>query len=162
MPLDFSSRSSSTSIPSSFNTGFSEVGGPATSLNVNFGSIGKKANVHPTIQLTDQGAIASAERIAADAITLSDRQAERNRELLTTAFDFGGGAFGFVGELARANSEFTQGLYSDSLAAVGRVVAEQQAANQPAEQRVQAIARTALIAGAVVAAVLGLAWVARA
>lgn len=49
-----------------YNTGFSEIAGPATSVNFSLVGtrIGKKATFAPTIALTDHGALARANEIA--------------------------------------------------------------------------------------------------
>ncbi len=54
-----------------FNTGFSEIGGAATSVNLDLGGkvkLGKGAILQPTFQLTDQGAINAAQELASASI----------------------------------------------------------------------------------------------
>lgn len=70
MPLGgiFSPSSETQSVPTAFNTGFSEIGGPAYSVNLNVaGKVGKRATVAPVINLTDQGALARAAEISAQS-----------------------------------------------------------------------------------------------
>ncbi len=69
MGLLASSRSSTLNAPTAFNTGFSEIGGPATSVNVNLtgAKVGKRGTLAPVINLTDQGALAKAAEISAQS-----------------------------------------------------------------------------------------------
>lgn len=53
-----------------YSTGFSEVSGPATSLNLDLGGkirVGKGGTLQPLIQLTDQGALNAAVQVSKQA-----------------------------------------------------------------------------------------------
>lgn len=63
-PFSSESRTRVTTTSSAFNTGFSEIAGPATSINVNVTGGGKKSATSTVINLTDQGAIKAAQSIS--------------------------------------------------------------------------------------------------
>jgi hypothetical protein len=66
----FSSESSSTveTTSTAFNQGFSEIGGAATSINLNIAGKKSKGGISPVINLTDQGAIKAAQEISSASI----------------------------------------------------------------------------------------------
>lgn len=86
------------------NAGFSEIAGPAQSLNVTGG--GKKST--QVIQMLDGGAVAGAFQFAGDALERSLRQVEVAGSQASSAI---GSAIGAVKESARSETEnvFLQG-----------------------------------------------------
>lgn len=170
MPLDFSSRSETVSVPASFQTGFSEVGGAATGVNLNIAGktkVGKGGTLQPIVNLSDHGAIASsrefadgqaraafdfAESASADsaravtdlgraAFEFADVTGSRQRDTLEDALGFGRSAFDFTERATEQQSDFARDLFGDSLAAVSGVLREGQAQLGNTVSNLNAIAR---------------------
>lgn len=69
-PFSSDSTTRVTTTSQAFNTGFSEIAGPATSVNVSLvgAKVGKRGTLAPVINLTDQGALAAAQEISRQSL----------------------------------------------------------------------------------------------
>lgn len=91
MPGAFSSdsRTRVTTTSQAFNTGFSEIGGPATSLNLSLvgAKVGKHGALAPVINLTDQGALNAAMELSSQSIRGIDLLGSRLEASFSAAVD---------------------------------------------------------------------------
>lgn len=108
-----------------FNTGFSEVGGAATSVNLDLGGrikVGKGGQVAPVINLTDHGAIASSRDFADSTARAAFDFAENNaQESARNTLDLGRAAFNFADNAGSRQRDVFEG----ALDLTGRVAADQ-------------------------------------
>lgn len=85
-PFSSESRSSVSTVSTAFNTGFSDIAGPASSVNLNIASGKKsKAPISAVVNLTDQGALKAASDIATRSLDEVQSFAARLEAALTSA-----------------------------------------------------------------------------
>jgi len=72
-------------VSTAFNTGFSDIAGPATSINLNIAGKKAKAPISAVVNLTDQGALKAASDIATRSLDEVQSFAARLEAALTNA-----------------------------------------------------------------------------